>query len=369
MSTCRGAVMAFHNRIGYAFRQFKREHRQLAAEVLSASKELRQKVSHVIAENPPARIDTSWPRWKGKKTNNETTILESPHVGSTTRRKLEVHNSDSTTAPEDSCSVTEAWSDSSSLHGSLCSRRHSRKPRRGRRAKARAHSKLFEDTKSQGFQLESPALGESRWTGTLGTLSECMEEDIYGDCSDIFEGIAHPGVDRGLQLDAKIDADDPKKANPDGTHFEVRLCKSDMVSMGLSIHETAEGDALHISSVLADGLVDSWNAKCSEDSRIHDGDRIVRINACSNFQDMMGEIMKTGDNVLEVIRGPFPTPQVVAAGCPQASPRSMEQVAFPVNPTPPYKRPCIEHAFDDDMSKGDLQTLLARRLAESRSSR
>ena len=365
MSTHRGAVIAFHNRIGFAFRRLKREHKLLAAELLPASKVLRQKVSHAIAEHPPTRIDTSWPSWQGKQVDSETVSL---HAGSLTKRKLEIHNTDSTMPPEDSCSVTEAWPDSSSFGGSARSGKHSRKPRRGRRAKARAHSKLFEDTRAQCLQFESAALGESNWTSTLGTLLECMEEDMYGDCS-ASAVLAHSGGNADQEIDVQSLLSDPEETCPDGTHFEVRLYKGGMVSLGLSVNQTADGEALHISSVLPDGLVDSWNAKCSKESQIHNGDRIVRVNACSNFEDMMGEITKIGDKILEVVRGPFPTPQPVAVASPAASPRVMEHKSIPVSAAPTCRRRRDERAFDVGMDRCDLQTLLARRLAESRSGR
>ena len=120
MSSHRGAIMAFHNQIGYAFRLLKRRHKVLAAEVLPASHDLRQKVSHMIAEHPGPRIDTSWPSWKGKQVNNEAARL---HSAGLSLRKLEVHNTDSTMPPDDSGSDTETWTD-----GWLISTEHNAQP-------------------------------------------------------------------------------------------------------------------------------------------------------------------------------------------------------------------------------------------------
>jgi hypothetical protein len=196
-----------------------------------------------------------------------------------------------------------------------------------------------------------------------------MEEDIYGDCTGTSAVLAHSGGDTDIEGDAPKLSNNAEDACPDGAHFEVTLCKGEMVSLGLSINQTVDGDALHISSVLADGLVYSWNAKCSKESRIHDGDRIVRVNACSNFEDMMGEMAKAGNKVLEVVRGPFPTPQPVVATSPLVSSRVMEHMCIPASAAPTYKRHRNEQPFDEDMDRNDLQTLLTRRLAESRHGR
>jgi len=80
MSSHRGAILAFHNQIGFAIRRLKRGHKMLAEELLPASKELRRKVSDIIAEQPGSRIDTSWPSWKRKRKCTNGGRLTQTHI-------------------------------------------------------------------------------------------------------------------------------------------------------------------------------------------------------------------------------------------------------------------------------------------------
>ena len=120
-----------------------------------------------------------------------------------------------------------------------------------------------------------------------------MEEDIYGDGSDMCTLLAQTGCD--LEVGYQDNSGDKQEVHPDGSHFVVRLYKHEGASLGLSINETANGDALHISSVLADGLVDSWNQKCGMDSQLRVGDRIVKIND-------VGGSTRINDDVLDAVQ-------------------------------------------------------------------
>ena len=146
----------------------------------------------------------------------------------------------------------------------------------------------------------------------------------------------------------------------DGAPFHVRLIKRDGVSLGMSITRALEEDALHIDSVLENGLVEFWNQQREEEHRVRAGDRIVSVNAAEgDFDKMLGELGWPGKQLLKVIRGPFPSPSLACHPKPPAPPQpasassaasleqsrlseaSLEQSTLPgINPQPTQpKRP------------------------------
>ena len=188
MASHRGAVQVFHNQIGFALRRLKRGHKSLAAEILPATRELRQKVSTILSQDFDLGANARWPPWRGQPHFNQRLqpLVSNPGEVPCKKRQLEVHASDTTMLPEESCSETEQWSDTASLSssapasGPVPRRRHTKRPRRGRRAKSRAHSQMFAEISSRVSIDDGSSGHEAVWASGLGSLLECMEENLYG---------------------------------------------------------------------------------------------------------------------------------------------------------------------------------------------
>ena len=197
-----------------------------------------------------------------------------------------------------------------------------------------------------------------------------MDEDLYGDGLDIGSAFAHSGGDAFPEYEEPEESSSIGDAIPDGTHFEISICKHVFVSVGLSINETSEGDTLHIESVITSGLVDVWNQTCNEDLVVRRGDRILRVNVVGeHFDDIMKELSGLGDKKLEVVRGPFPTPQAACFYHGRLEPELAVETVASLVPDSAQMRLRTAPALDSSIGSEDLQALLARRLAESRNGR
>ena len=99
------------------------------------------------------------------------------------------------------------------------------------------------------------------------------------------------------------------------------------------------------------------------------GDRIVKINGVKdNIDDMMRALTAPGRKQLEILRGPFDTPEFISPSPPQ-SPRVSTQEPDLPRSNLPCARNRAEPFVDNSMGRDDLQDFLAHRLAASRAQR
>jgi hypothetical protein len=196
MAVRRGALRAFHHQVGYAMRRLRHGCPVLAGELLPAVHELQKKIVHISPAVAEKGCDCRWPPWRRPTT--ETHQHRHPE-----QELEELQGSVSMAAPllplpkrsfqqqdtEETClnggdtqtiSETEPWADGSSLLDNLSAfspRRHSRRPRRGRRAKSRRHQQECDEQVAMAVRrCDGPSA--DFWSRSMATLMEFMEEDL-----------------------------------------------------------------------------------------------------------------------------------------------------------------------------------------------
>lgn len=326
--------------MNYAFRKLRGNSPAMAFIVAPYTAQL-QKVLVQEAPNILPKPAAHWPDWRKKSDVREDGVraarpfpAEDPtsHAeegGSLAVRVLRKQGTDDTTLPmqsdAQSCSDTETWTSSPS------SRRHSRKPRRGRRAKARLHAQHFEDcSRTSYMQQAGEAAGgfPSGWNVTLGALIESL------DASSGDEGIGRDflgcfSVEQDGHDSADDSAADPGNASSEeivpnnGSTFVMEVRKRMQEPLGMALEEHA--DAIVVSKVFSSGAVASTRSQDNILPSIMEGDVVLSVNGATDMESIMSVIFSSTDLRIEYRSGPYTpmqtcVPSVGSApetGCPE----------------------------------------------------
>ena len=303
-----------------------------------------------------------------------------------TGKALQKHDSNTTDVPKDGgddvCSLTETWAESSPAESTVCGRKrsHSRKPRTGRRAKAAANLEMMVEARFQARQNSRAESGPGM--AFLGTLLECMEEDLDSSAHRHHEG----------RLDECCSLSDPEAAEKEDVaamsssselhEFEVRLHRKTHVSLGMSVNVLEDSLLVEWCSDSGEVLVGIWNAMSARTVRLRAGDRIVSCNGISDPESMLKHVSSgLGHLRLQVQRGPFALPEPPALpaefGCCQVTDGTQIDHAESVLEVPhdsasSHEGVHLELEWDQHLAlsadRRQLQELIAQRLAKSRGS-
>ena len=233
-----------------------------------------------------------------------------------TKRCLIQHDADTTCFTQDEFSViseTDSWTDGTVLldsPGAASNRRHSRRPRVGRRAKSRKHQEEYVQQSSLAAR-ESFGTAVDPWPQSLATLLECLEEDLTsnicdsGPCMAFGDPLSSAREEHGSSNVSSGDVSNSAEVVEET--FSVRVIKPDRVSMGLSLQQHGEPhrEGLLIERVLPGGVVELWNAKCPESTKVAQYGKIVSINGFTDAERMLEACRSNGKLALQLLRGPF----------------------------------------------------------------
>jgi len=292
-------------------------------------------------------------------------------------------------------SLTETWADSAANEGvSKSTKKHSRKPRTGRRAKARAR---LEEFYCQRACVANSVVNESSNLAPLGFLTaliEGMEEDSLEDHAQLLaRGGSHVdsvpkdtdenSVSSCGQSEEASDADlvVPQNAANSIQPFEVRLFKRTGASLGVAFNIVRDG--LLVSWVGDEGLAGIWNGICDVEMQLRNGDKVIGSNGSSDPKLMLESFSRLGAHRLQVLRGPF-DPELPETQMPpayQAGGLTSQQGALEHGPTREQREESerarqAEASIKEETKEaearqllhagpGDLQKMLAERLARS----
>ena len=446
MSTSRGALHAFHHQLGLAIRHLKRDCPKVAAEILPTPRELHRHIARLAPETLGRGSSAKWPPWRkpgqhaqspqfldeeGAEHRRDGTCNYEENFVAPTSRFLKQQDTDETRLPAegpdlDSISMTESWLDGSVRLGSGAQhvRQHSRRPRYGRRAKARRNQEEYERSSARDARESAFADASSDWplnmmTALLQTLDEDSCEtyqnlghrhhscsDERSQCSSSEEDAAAASGEATEHAECGLaQVAGPNYSNRPSPSFEatlsevseklndssalqgslhekfiIKVIKPAGVSMGMSVEEAGEG--MLVNGIFDGGLIDLWNQKCQSCERLAQFDRIVAANVSRDFESMLDSVMGRGQIVLKVLRGSFERevstelhPEEVAL---EVLPMPLEQEVFsqpqpahevclhferPRPETPEEVARCRQLAMSS--GKDDLQKLLTDRLAKS----
>jgi len=296
---------------------------------------------------------------------------------------------------DDVISLTESWADSSVSSGALSAKRrkHSRKPRAGRRARARAHfEEMCRQQANAAFTARNEASGMVPMV-FLETLAECMEEDTIDDQGQPLEPnfLKAEGIfEYGQQAeDVTPEANDCEVAAGSdlgccGTAvFEARLFKRDGVRFGMAFNTLRDG--LLITALDEEGLAGIWNRMCEAAQELRVGDKVVSCRGHTDPELMLQEFFNaSGAFRLDVRRGPF-QPEMPEYFMPPECSSALEPTSLPDSCTRPKKdneeeelaqarqleSKAREEAQERDAKQvplkthAELQRMIAERLAKS----
>ena len=394
MTMRRGALRAFHHQVGYAVRRLRQGCPVLSVKLLPAVRALQHKIVEVSPIVPEESCSVKWPPW-GRKfeelpehPNGTSATPESVDQSmSMTKRALRQHDTDTTcaTGADDVVSDTEAWTDGSSFMGDFsiaCHLQHSRKPRKGRRAKSKLHQLAFAEQVAMAARECSASSGSS-WNQPMATLLECLEEEFAAEHC-MFQKLPS---DEDAEADSSMSHESVISQNAFALEsvpmaertFMVEMVKPSGTSLGLSLQEYEED--LLIERVLPGGAVDVWNSQREVGYPVSNLDRILRINGITGSQRMLDACRSSGQLVLEILKGPFQAKLLddfdVAAQPPERNDnqQSVDQEAesrAAAQEKLKIEREALEEARKQlarDSETVDIQRLLAQRLERSRSLR
>ena len=159
----RGALQAFHHEINYAFRKLRGNAPTVAAALRPHTQQLQKALMEVGGHTLPSP-SAHWPPWQSSKKKQLPAKSGADHIAGVVPeivapsvskpRVLAQHSTEETAVPTEdgphSCSDTASWQGSFEEERR---KRHSRKPRSGRRAKSRLHNGSFEDCVRSGRAL------------------------------------------------------------------------------------------------------------------------------------------------------------------------------------------------------------------------
>ena len=395
----RGALHAFHHQIGYAYRRLKQGSPVLAATLQPAIQAVQVGIAtggHRLSVGGHAK----WPPWRNRVSHPQVQIATpmqdvapKAHVWSKiTSKTLRQHDSNETGIPGDGddevVSLTETWAESIDTRQDAPGRlkTHSRKSRRGRRAKTSAHLEMMVRAQSSAWQSANTEGNVPM--ALLGTLIECMEEDLQCDACEGSDGEQQLAnsfsdrVDEGAQDPELEELPVPARIE----EFEVRMHRKTYTSLGMAVNVLKDGLLVSWCSDAEDCLVGIWNAMGAEAVQLRAGDKITSCNGISDPEQILGCVSSgLGALRMQVRRGPFAQTElpVPAAGPPDwrddADRESDDaDVAQKKEEELEAKREAGRREYEEKKEedakvllspdKGDLQKLIAERLARSRGS-
>ena len=310
----------------------------MAATLLPAIRSVRTGIQECGPRVSSGHANAKWPPWKGTKRSRHQQQHQPQQLRSNTSversasaclaqldgdwlgRTLKQHDTNETGMPQEDdevISLTETWADSAANEGvSKSTKKHSRKPRTGRRAKARAR---LEEFYCQRACVANSVGNESSSLAPLGFLTaliEGMEEDSLEDHAQLLaRGGSHVdsvpkdtdenSVSSCGQSEEASDADlvVPQNAANSIQPFEVRLFKRTGASLGVAFNIVRDG--LLVSWVGDEGLAGIWNGICDVEMQLRNGDKVIGSNGSSDPKLMLESFSRLGAHRLQVLRGPF----------------------------------------------------------------
>ena len=252
--------------------------------------------------------------------------------------------------------------------------------------------------------------------GFLGALVESMEEDLdhgwWDGCRPVRTGTedassqsgediaqeliaqAHCFCDAGsaepVAKDSVAEQEQEEDEIPElaaahisGHEFEARMIKKPGESLGLSVNIV--GDALLIQDCFEEGLAGSWNSMSTSSLQLKVWDKIISCNGNADPSAMLSCIAQGGSCAirLRVLRGPFSPPTPASPSPSAVIPHNIFDDSSLADEDDRAKAAELEAKRDASRAeyerrqhektkvnvsqdKGDLQRLLAERLAKSR---
>ena len=336
----RGALRAFHHQIGFAFRRLKHSSPAFASTLLPAIRSVQTGIDE-CAPQVARGGHAMWPPWRGKKrsrqqqqqqpqqlsTDSTTVLFPNGSLGQLgmvwSSRALKQHNTDETGVPQEEddevISLTETWDDSVvSVDACSKTRKHSRKPRVGRRAKARTHLERFYH---EHARASIAAVNESSGLAPMGFLTaliEGMEQDVEEDHAGLpalggsQSQDIQSDVDQTIMTPAATSEAEGAGADLAGTGgieafamepFEVKFLKRAGTSLGVAFNILWDG--LLVTWVGEEGLVGMWNRGCDVELQVRSGDKVISSNGNYDPESMIEGFSRLGPHRLQVLRGPF----------------------------------------------------------------
>ena len=329
----RGAIQAFHHEINYAFRKLRGNAPAAAIALAPHKRQLHQALVEV-SPHMLLKPSANWPPWKSRSGESSRATDDATSAGSRASMQVAIVDhcrmlkecfAEETVLPQDgdlrSCSDTESWPSCDDVSR----KRHSRKPRCGRRAKARQRQDDMEMAMRSAeaeSSFEHIAGGSGGWGATLGAIVEALGEDLEdsrrflpgnlsGDAGAMSsEGSVedHEDVDDERPLCSK---DEEKLSCDLGSNFAVELHKRTGGALGMAL---VEQDGVIIVNGVYEGPLQQWNEVCSKQAAVRVGDVLSTANGFSDISAIMSQCQRPGPIVLGMIRGPIAIRDLCSAG-------------------------------------------------------
>ena len=385
----RGAIKAFHHEINYALRKLRGNAPAMAAILAPYTSQLQMMLIQAAPSILP-KPAANWPDGR-KKTQDQVQhssmdatctvaaqgLPDQPkHSTGDANHLLKAQDSDETTMPMQrdvqSCSDTETWG-SASPH-----RRHSRKPRCGRRAKAGLHAKNFEHCSRAASMENNVGVGSaSSWNITLEALIETLDESL-DDNRPCMVNAGSSSEDSGEDSVVDVGSESLEEIMPtpldSGTCFAIEVCKGRQEPLGISLEQHAE--AIVVSRIFASGAIARSRSRDTSLPNIAEGDLLLSVNGATDMDSIMSGIFSSTSLKIECMRGPYipPTPSAVLRASVSETQRDDAEVEYEVLQRTSHS----EHVCETDlaeartaaaaMERHDLSKLIAERLARSKRS-
>lgn len=396
----RGAIKAFHHEINYAVRKLRGNAPAMACLLEPYTKQLQKMLNQAAPDILPKAPTVQWPDWHKRGHVQQNRMDAAAEVAAHSvplpaevgipqaTRMLKKQETEETALPArsdaDSCSDTATWD------SAPAARQHSRKPRRGRRAKARLHAQSFEQSSRAAFMEQQGEVGgasASSWNMTLTALIETLDDSL-SDCGHCIESVGCSFDEQdahGSGIDSPAD-ELSEEAMPtcldQGAAFAIEVCKLREEPLGVSLEEHAE--AIVVSKVFVVGAIARTKLQDVSAPCIEEGDVLLSINGATDMASMMRIIFRSTNLTIECKRGPCSAviPRALAAGSLSEDDHSNDSCRQPMEDEVEY--PSLQPEGDQHsermremqlvdrrrvaagIAQDDLSQLIAERIARSK---